>query len=155
VTGRRRPGRPSRGDDDRGDDDRGDDDRGVGMISTAAGFLVFVMFLMLATQVLYGLYAQSTVRATLNDAASRAANGVAGDDELLRLADEAERSLGRMGDRTTITLRLVDDDGDATPDVVEGMAMADPPRFVPASLGGAGVLGEITASVRVRIERFR
>jgi Flp pilus assembly protein TadG len=150
VRGRRRQGRPSRG-----DDDRGDDDRGVGMISTAAGFLVFVMFLMLATQVLYGLYARSTVRATLNDAASRAANGVAGDDELLRLADEAEQSLGRMGDRTTITLRLVDDDGDATPDVVEGVAVADPPQFVPASLGGAGGLGEITASVRVRIERFR
>jgi hypothetical protein len=110
---------------------------------------------MLATQVLYGLYARSTVRATLNDAASRAANGVFGDVELLRLAAEAERSLGRMGDRTTITLRLVDDDGDATPDVVEGVAVADPPRFVPASLGGAAGLGEITASVRVRIERFR
>jgi hypothetical protein len=132
-----------------------DDDRGVGMISTAAGFLVFLMFLMFATQVLYGLYARSTVRATLNDAASRAANGVADDDELVRLADEAERSLGRMGDRTTITLRLVDDDGDAAPDVVEGVAVADPPRFVPPSLGGAVGLGEITASVRVRIERFR
>jgi hypothetical protein len=39
--------------------------------------------------------------------------------------------------------------------VVEGVAVADPPRFVPASLGGAAGLGEITASVRVRIERFR
>jgi hypothetical protein len=131
------------------------DDRGVGMVSTAAGFLVFLVFLLLAVQVLYGLYATSTVRGALNDAASRAANGVAGEAELARLADDAERSLGPMGGRTTILLRLEDDDADGVPDIVVGSALADPPRFVPPGLSGIAGLDDIDVSVRVRIERFR
>jgi hypothetical protein len=125
------------------------------MIPSAAGFLVFILFLLLAVQVLYGLYATSTVRGTLNDAASRAANGDTSQAELQWLADDAERSLGRMGDRTTIELWLVDDDGDGVPDVVAGSAAADPPRFVPPSVGGAVGLDDIRVWVRVRIERFR
>jgi hypothetical protein len=131
------------------------DDRGVGMVPTAAGFLVFLVFLLLAVQVLYGLYATSTVRGALNDAASRAANGAATEAELARLADDAERSLGPMGDRTTILLRLVDDDADGVPDLVAGSAVADPPRFVPPPLGRVAGLDDIDVSVRVRIERFR
>jgi len=131
------------------------DDRGVGMVPTAAGFLVFLVFLLLAVQVLYGLYATSTVRGALNDAASRAANGRATEAELARLADGAERSLGPMGDRTTILLRVEDDDADGVPDVVVGSALADPPRFVPPGLSGVAGLDDIDVSVRVRIERFR
>jgi Flp pilus assembly protein TadG len=131
------------------------DDRGVELIPTAAGFLVFVLFLLLAVQVLYGLYATSTVRGALNDAASRAANGASGEAELQQLADDAERSLGRMGDRTTIELRLVDDDGDGMADVVVGSALADPPRLVPPPFRGVTGLDDIDVSVRVRIERFR
>jgi hypothetical protein len=131
------------------------EDRGVGMVSTAAGFVVFLLFLLLAVQVLYGLYAASTVRGALNDAATRAANGVATEAELARLADDAERSLGPMGDRTTIVLRLVDDDADGEPDVVDGSAVADPPRFVPPPFGGVAGLDDIDVAVRVRIERFR
>ena len=131
------------------------DDRGVGLVPTAAGFRVFHMFLLLAVQVVFGLYATSTVRGALNDAASRAANGVATEAELARLADDAERSLGPMGERTTIELRLEDDDADGVPDVVAGSAVADPPRFVPRPLGGIAGLDDIEVSVRVRIERFR
>jgi hypothetical protein len=131
------------------------DDRGVGMVPTAFGFVVFLVFLLLAVQVLYGLYATSTVRGALNDAASRAANGVAGEAELARLADAAERSLGPMGERTTIMLRLEDDDADGMPDAVVGSAVAEPPRFVPPPLGGVAGLDDIDVSVRVRIERFR
>ncbi|HET6835855.1 MAG TPA: hypothetical protein VFH30_18475 [Acidimicrobiales bacterium] len=131
------------------------DDRGVGLVPTAAGFVVFLLFLLLAVQVLYGLYATSTVRGALNDAASRAANGRSTQVQLERLADDAERSLGPMGQRTTIRLRLVDDDADGMPDVVAGSAVADPPRFVPPPLGGVAGLDDIDVSVRVRIERFR
>jgi hypothetical protein len=132
-----------------------EDDRGVAMIPSAVGFVVFILFLLLAVQVLYGLYATSVVRGALNDAASHAANGAVGEDRLRWLADDAERSLGRMGDRTTIQLRLVDDDGDGVPDVVAGSAVADPPRFVPPPLGGVTGLDDIAVSVRVRIERLR
>ncbi|HZA00243.1 MAG TPA: hypothetical protein VE575_15895, partial [Acidimicrobiales bacterium] len=98
------------------------DDLAVGLVPSAAGFLAFILFLLLAVQVLYGLYATSVVRGVLDDAASRAANGVATDAELRGLARDAERSLGRMGDRTTIELWPVDDDGDGAPDVVAGSA---------------------------------
>lgn len=127
----------------------------MGLVPTAAGFVVFLLFLLLAVQVLYGLYATSTVRGALNDAASRAANGRSTQVQLERLADDAERSLGPMGQRTTIRLRLVDDDADGVPDVVAGSAVADPPRFVPPPLGGVAGLDDIDVSVRVRIERFR
>jgi hypothetical protein len=130
------------------------------MVSSLAGLTVFLLFLLLAVQVLVGLYATSTVRATLHDAASRAAAGGGGSGpadpaELGRLSDQAEGSLGAMGDRTDIALRLVDEDGDGTGDVVVGEAVSVPPRFVPRSIGGMLGFEDIRASVRVRVERFR
>ena len=72
---------------------------------------------------------------------------------LARFADEAEASLGRMGERTTIVLSVADDDGDGVPDVVVGRAVSQPPRVVPSSLGGMVGFEEIRVGVRVRIER--
>src|SRR5690606_7771035 len=117
------------------------DDRGVGAVSSVAGLLVFLLFLLLATQVLIGLFATSAVRAALGDAAARAASAEAArsDADLARIAAEAESSLGRMGERTTIVLRVGDEDGDGVDDVVEGRAVAAPPGFIPRSIGG--VLG--------------
>lgn len=125
------------------------------MVPAIAGLTVFLMFLLFAVQVLFGLYATSTVRATLHDAASRAAMGSGHTRDLARLAAEAEDSLGAMGDRTEITLRLVDDDGDGTGDAIVGDAVAVPPRVVPPSIGGMAGFEEVRASVRVRVERFR
>lgn len=125
------------------------------MVSSIAGLTVFLMFLVFAVQVLFGLYATSTVRATLHDAASRAAAGGRSAPDLARLADEAEASLGAMGERTEITLRLVDEDGDGAGDAVVGDAVAVPPRVVPPSIGGMLGFEEVRASVRVRVERFR
>lgn len=131
-------------------------DRGVGLVGSLAGLLVAILFMTLAVQVLVGLYATSTVRATLHDAASRAANqGGSGRGDLARLADDAEASLGRMGERTTITLELEDTDGDGAPDVVAGRAVAVPPRVIPRSVGGMVGFEEIRVGVRVRIERPR
>jgi hypothetical protein len=132
-----------------------EDDRGAGMVSSLAGLTVFLLFLLLAVQVLVGLYATSTVRATLHDAASRAAAQHSDEVDLAGLSDQAEASLGAMGGRTEIQLRVIDDDGDGTADVVAGEAMSVPPRFVPRSVGGMLGFEEIRASVRVRIERFR
>ncbi|MFP3902352.1 MAG: hypothetical protein ACLFXM_15965 [Acidimicrobiia bacterium] len=132
-------------------------DRGTGVFASAAGLLVFLLFLLLAAHVLIGLFATSVVRAALNDAATRAAAGgpPGGEADLARLADEAEASLGRMGERTTVELAYVDDDGDDLPDVVEGRAVAVPPGLIPRTLGGAFGVGEVDVSVRIRVERFR
>jgi hypothetical protein len=135
---------------------RGGADRGTGALSTAIGFLVFLTCMFLGLQVIFGLYATSTVRATLDDAASLAANdGGAGPAELDRLAAEAEQSLGAVGRRpsTVIELEIMDEDRDGVGDVVVGHAVVEPPRFAP----GASVFGFdlITASVRVRVERAR
>ena len=132
------------------------DDRGAGVFSTAIGFLVFLTFLFLAAQVIFGLYATSVVRATLSDAASRAAGGGgAGEAELAALAAEAEDSLGAIGRQpsTVIELAVVDEDGDDAGDVVAGRAVVEPPRFAP----GADLLGfdVIEVAVRVRVERER
>lgn len=129
------------------------------MFSTSVGFLVFLMFLFFAMQVMFGLYATSTLRATLNDAASRAAagGGTVTAAELDVLAAEAEASLGEMGRQpsTVIELELVDEDGDGLGDVVVGRARAVPPRFVPPSMGGMIGFEQVTAGARVRVERLR
>jgi hypothetical protein len=133
-------------------------DRGVGVFGTSIGFVVFLMFLFFAMQVMFGLYATSTLRATLDDATARAAaGGGTGVADLARLAEDAEASLGEMGRRpsTVIELEALDEDGDGAADVVVGRARAVPPRFVPPSIGGMIGFEEITAGSRVRIERLR
>jgi hypothetical protein len=131
-------------------------DRGTGLIGSVVGLMVVVLLLMLTTQVMLGMYATSTLRATVHDAASRAAGqGAAGPTHLDRLAREAEASLGRMGDRTTITLDVIDVDGDGVADVVVGDGVATPPRVVPRSIGGMVGFDRVHAGVRVRIERPR
>jgi len=129
------------------------------VFSISVGFLVFLMFLFFAMQVMFGLYATSTLRATLNDAASRAAagGGTVTAAELDVLAAEAEASLGEMGRQpsTVIELELVDEDGDGLGDVVVGRARAVPPRFVPPSMGGMIGFEQVTAGARVRVERLR
>ena len=131
-------------------------DRGAGAFSTSIGFLVFLLLLYLAMQVMFGLYATSVLRAVLNDAAARAAAGGDGAD-LARIEEEARSSLGEMGRRpsTAIELELVDEDGDGVADVVAGHARAVPPRVVPPSIGGMIGFNEITAGTRVRVEQFR
>lgn len=130
----------------------------MGVFATSVGFVVFLTFLFFAMQVMFGLYATSTLRATLNDAASRAAAGAGTTPaDLEALAREAEASLGEMGQRpsTVIELELVDEDNDGLGDVIVGRAQAVPPRFVPPSVGGMIGFEEITAGVRVRVERVR
>jgi hypothetical protein len=127
------------------------------MIASAAGLLVALMFLAFSVQIMLSLYATSVLRATLHDAASRAANhGTANAPaDLEQLAAEAEASLGRMGERTQISLEVLDTDGNGIGDVIAGDARTVPPRVVPASVGGMIGFEEITVGVRVRIERPR
>lgn len=128
-------------------------DRGAGLVSTAAGVVVFLMFLMFAVQLLFGLYASSNVIAVTNDAAVRAASADA--PPLRVIEQEARRNLGDVGASATFAWSEDDSDGDGVLDTVVLEVVARPPRFVPASMGGAVGLGEIRRTVRVRDERVQ
>jgi hypothetical protein len=125
-------------------------DRAAGAISTSAGVLVFLVFLMGAVQLLFGLYASSTVTAVANDAAQRAAAATA--PPLDAIEADARASLGSVGDDAEFTWSTDDADGDGTLDTVVLHVLATPPRFVPRSIGEGLGLGTIDRTVRVRIE---
>ncbi len=126
-------------------------DRGAGLISTAAGVVVFLVFVLFAVQLLFGLYASSAVTAVAHDAAVRAAGADA--PPLERIEAEARRSLGEVGSTAGFRWGLDDVDGDGVADTVVLEVVATPPRLVPPSIGGAIGLDEIRRIVRVRLEQ--
>lgn len=126
------------------------DDCGAGLISSAAGVMVFLVFLMFAVQLLFGLYASSAVTAVANDAVQRAATQGAPPLEIIEA--EARDNLGQVGDRATFRWRTEDIDGDGTIDTVVLEVVATPPRLVPTSVGSAAGFGEVRRTVRARIE---
>lgn len=125
-------------------------ERGAGLISTSAGVLVFLMFLLFAVQLLFALYASSTVTAVTSDAAHRAAS--LGAPPLAVIEAEARANLGQVGDEAQFSWRRDDANGDGTDDTIVLEVVAVPPRFVPTSLGGPIGFGEIRRSARVRVE---
>lgn len=127
-----------------------DPDRGAGLLSSAAGVVVFLMFLLFAVQLLFALYASSTVTAVTNDAAQRAAERNA--PPLATIEAEARDNLGQVGDRASFVWSTVDTDGDDRDDTVVLEVAATPPRFVPPSIGGAVGLGTVIRTARARIE---
>ena len=124
---------------------------GAGLLSTAAGVVVFLVFLLFAVQLLFGLYASSTVTAVANDAATRAASARAPSLEVIEA--EARESLGQIGDEASFDWALDDADGDGEDDTVVLEVVATPPRLIPASIGGSIGLDEVRRVVRVRAER--
>ncbi|MEZ5165728.1 MAG: hypothetical protein R2695_04255 [Acidimicrobiales bacterium] len=66
------------------------DERGVGTIGTAFGFLVFVLLILTAVQVLYNLYATSMVTAAAQDAAHTVA-GIGNADDRCGAIGRAEQ----------------------------------------------------------------
>lgn len=126
------------------------DDCGAGLISSAAGVMVFLVFLMFAVQLLFGLFASSAVTAVANDAVQRAATQGAPPLEIIEA--EARDNLGQVGDRATFRWRTEDIDGDGTIDTVVLEVVATPPRLVPTSVGSAAGFGEVRRTVRARIE---
>lgn len=125
-------------------------DRAAGLLSTVAGVVVFLVFLLFAVQLLFGLYASSTVTAVANDAATRAAS--AGAPALSVIEAEARQSLGEVGSSASFAWATEDADGDGEDDTVVLEVVAQPPRFIPASIGGAIGFDEIRRVVRVRNE---
>jgi hypothetical protein len=128
-------------------------ERGAGLLSTAAGVVVFLVFLLFAVQLLFGLYASSTVNAVANDAAVRAASADAPPLDVIEA--QARESLGEVGRSASFTWSTGDADGDGDPDTVVLEVVARPPRFIPPSIGGAIGLDEIRRTVRVRQEEVQ
>lgn len=128
-------------------------DAGVGAISTAAGVLVFLCFLLGAVQLLFSLYASSTVTAVANDAAQRAAAHGAPDLSLIEA--DARASLGSIGDEATFEWTLDDTDDDGNDDTVVLHVTAEPPRLVPPSIGNGLGFGVIDRTIRIRIEEVQ
>ena len=131
---------------------RGRTDRGAGLLSTAAGVVVFLVFLLFAVQLLFGLYASSMVTAVANDAASRAASADA--PPLAIIEADARDSLGEVGSTATFEWDVDDADGDGAPETVVLEVVTRPPRFVPPSIGGSIGLDEVRRTVRVRAEQL-
>lgn len=114
---------------------------------------MFLVFLLFAVQLLFGLYASSTVTAVANDAAQRAAAANAPPVEVIE--SDARASLGRVGDDAEFTWAFDDTDGDGVDDTVVLQVIAVPPRLVPTSIGSAAGFGDIRRTVRARLETFR
>lgn len=126
--------------------DSGED--GSSAITSIFGLLVFLGFLMLATQVLVHLYATSTVSAVAFDTARRAAAEGASCASIDAGA-HARQALGGYGQR--IDAPVCVDTGDETVVTIEGPT---PARFAEAFGNGLGI-DRIERTARVRTEQFR
>ena len=130
---------------------RAPSERGAGLLSSAAGVIVFLVFLMFAVQLLFGLYSSSTITAVANDAATRAASANAPPLDVIEA--EARSNLGEVGKAASFRWDVDDADGDGTYDTVVLEVVARPPRFIPRSLGGSIGVEEVRRVVRVRAEQ--
>jgi hypothetical protein len=130
------------------------DEAGTGLVGSLAGFMVFVVLLLVAAQVLFDLYARSAVTAAAFDAARR----VAGYDLVTLPADQiieaeaaaemqARQTLGRYGREVLFTWTL-------TSSVVELRIQAVNQRLLPATLARSIGIDRIDRTVRVRAERL-
>jgi hypothetical protein len=133
------------------------DDRATGVFGTSFGFTVFLVFLLFAVQLLFGLYVRTTVTAVAADLAQRAANE--GADALAPASiaayeEEAARRLGRYADRATFAFSLLDDDLDGTQETVAVRVDADLPTLLPERLVPASPT-RFTRTLRARLEVFQ
>jgi hypothetical protein len=130
--------------------------RGAGVFATAFGFTVFLIFLLFTVQVLFGLYARTTVTAVAADLAQRAANDGADLDDarVAAYTDEARRRLGGYGDDAEFRFTFVDADGDGSDDTVAVTVDASLPILLPVRWSGYSPT-HFTRTMRARIEVFQ
>jgi len=119
------------------------------MVSSMLGVFVFLLLLLFAVQVLYGLYATSIVTAVTYDAAKAVAGSDGGDGAEAAAQRGATDQLGRYGRDVRFDWHGSDDD------VVRLRVEARRPSFFPRQLVGDSFLGQIVRTVRVRREKTR
>jgi hypothetical protein len=129
-------------------------DRGAGTIGTAAGFLVFVLLLLTAVQVLFNLYATSIVTAAAHDVAIDVAGFQSADDRCAATAtadvDFAE-ALGTYGAAGHAELEWTC----ADPEIISVRIVASHPSVLPPRLIGLRSLTELDRTIEIRIEGHR
>lgn len=114
-------------------------------MGTIAGFLVVLVLLLFAVEVLIGLYAQTTVGGVAQDAARSVATGRA---TPAQAEAQARHLLGPDLQGASFTWSV-------EPDQIAVRVVAHRPRFLPAGWGSGGVLGDIDRTARVRAETSR
>lgn len=129
-------------------------ERGTTMLGTSAGFVVFLLLMFAAVQILFNLYATSIVTAAAHDAASAVAGLDAADDRCAAAADAEARFVEALGDygqagHAELFWDCID------PDIVTVRVVAEHPTFLPAHLAGLVDLGHLDRTIVVRVERFR
>lgn len=124
--------------------------RGAGHVSTWLGFLMFMILMLGAVQILFNLYATSVVTGAAHDAART----VAGYDNPCSATADAESQmradLGEYGAKDTIAVEW-----SCTADLVSLRVVADHPTVLPKMLRGLTGLGHMDRTIRVRVERFQ
>lgn len=129
-------------------------DRGAGVVGTAAGFLVFMLMLFAAIQLLFNLYATSMVTAAAHDAAVEVA-GFRSSADRCAAVETADRNfteaLGTYGAAGHATLDWTCSD----PEVVRVRIRATHPSVLPPRLVGLRSLSELDRTIEVRIETER
>ncbi|MEO7443411.1 MAG: hypothetical protein ABIW46_07760 [Acidimicrobiales bacterium] len=122
-------------------------EQGTGVVSSFIGAAMFLVLVLFAVQVLFGLYSTSVVTAVTYDAATTVAGatgpGATGDAEA-----NARNQLGRYA-------RDVEFTWDVGADVVRLTVRARRPTVLPRALVDGAGLGDIERTVLVRVERVR
>lgn len=123
------------------------------MVGTSAGFLVFLLLLFAAVQILFNLYANTMVTSAAHEAArtvagyDASANRCAAIDDANAIFDEA---LGSYGDEGYARLTWTCTD----PETVTVEIDAVHPTILPARMSGLLGLGRLERTIVVRVEEF-
>lgn len=130
------------------------DDHGAGMIGTSAGFLVFLLLLFAAVQILFNLYATSMVTSAAHEAAREVAGYTAATDRCGAVAAAEARFIEALGEYgrdgyANLTWNCTD------PEVVTLQVVANHPTVLPERMAGLIDLGRLDRTIVVRIEEFQ
>lgn len=128
--------------------------RGSGLLGTVAGFLVFVLLMVAAVQVLFDLYATSMVTSAAHDAARVVAGFDHATDRCRATStgdDVFAEALGGYLDEAEVSLTWTCTD----PSAVRVRVIADHPTVLPPLLVGLTGLGHLDRTIVVRAEELR
>lgn len=129
-------------------------ERGAGLIGTLAGFLVFMLLLLAAVQILYDLYATSVVTAAAYDSARLVAGYDSAADRCAATARAEREFRDQLGRYATVARPRLSWTC-ADPDVVRLLVVVDHPTALPPKLRGLTGLGHMERTIEVRVEDFR